>query len=192
MEGTIRPSLIDVRGVAQLLRVSQSWLRRHIGELPAMKVGRFRIDAGLLLRQFQGKSSTGNRIEAERKPMILLRRSQQGHVYKAGKKTKTWYGIYREDVRKPDGRVVRRQRNIRLGTLSEFPTRAAASRELARRMGNSKALRTTMTFAELFDRWKTTIVPTLKQSTGDLYVYKLKRYVVPVFGSREVASITRY
>ncbi|HUJ31898.1 MAG TPA: tyrosine-type recombinase/integrase [Candidatus Acidoferrum sp.] len=49
-----------------------------------------------------------------------------------------------------------------------------------------------MTFAELVERWKQTIVPTLKQSTADLYAYKLERYVVPVFGTREVTSITRY
>lgn len=124
--------------------------------------------------------------------MVLLRRYQQGYVYKSGKQNKTWYGVYREDVRKPDGCMIRRQRNIRLGTLSELPTRAAAVRELEGRMGDSKSVRTTMTFAELFDRWKTTIVPTLKESTANLYVYKLQRYVVPVFGSREIASITRY
>jgi hypothetical protein len=54
-----------------------------------------------------------------------LRRYQRGYVYKTGIKTgkriKVWYGMWREDVKRPDGSISRRQHNVRLGTVSELP-----------------------------------------------------------------------
>jgi len=51
---------------------------------------------------------------------------------------------------------------------------------------------TRLAFSELFERWKAAVVPTLKESTANNYVYNLKQYVVPTFGNREVSALGRY
>src|SRR2546421_4466366 len=107
--------LLTIPEAAALLNVSESWVRRHSSELPVVRVGRLiRLDSALLLRKIQGRLSPGNRLKTEReKPMSLqLQRYQRGSVYKTGKRIKVWYGMWREDVQQPDGKTVRRQRNI--------------------------------------------------------------------------------
>jgi integrase len=174
--------------------LSESWVRRHIHELPAVRVGRLiRFESALLLRQFQGKQSVGNRLKLEREKMVLqLRRYQQGYVYKAGKRQKVWYGMWREDVQKPDGGLARRQKNVRLGTLREFPTRAAAIQELSRRIGDNKPRPVEMMFTELFEKWKVAVVPTIKNTTAGYYLKSLNAHIVPAFGHREIKTIGRY
>jgi len=49
-----------------------------------------------------------------------------------------------------------------------------------------------MKFSELVERWIKAVVPTLKQSTADMYSFKLRCYVVPAFGSRNISEISRY
>src|SRR5271169_2374967 len=95
---------VSVHDGAQILDVSESWIRRHIGELPAVRVGRLvRLDSALLLRQFQGKNLAGNRLKPKRINPMWLRRYQRGYVYKRGKRLKAWYGMWREDVLTADG-----------------------------------------------------------------------------------------
>ena len=63
-------SLLDVRAAAALLNVSETWVRRHVAELPVVRVGRLvRFDAHLLRRRFEGRKIAGNRLRTER---ILL------------------------------------------------------------------------------------------------------------------------
>ena len=189
----IGQTLLTVRDSAVLLGVSQSWVRRHARELPTVRVGRLvRFDSALLQRQFQGKYTAGNRLKPEgvKQMSLRLRRYQRGYVYKTGKKIRIWYGMFREDIPQPDGRFVRRQRNVRLGTLSEFPTRAAAYEELSRRMGRKPSVE--LTLAELVERWKVAVVPTLKSTTATCYLNAIRSRVIPVFGQREVSSIGRY
>jgi len=148
----VRP-LLGVTKAASILGVSKSWLYRHAHELPSVRAGRLlRFDRNLLLRQFQSTtpSRTGNRLNPTRG--IQMRRYQRGSVFKKGKRSKTWYGMWREDVRKPDGGIVRRQRKIRLGTVSELPTLAAAREKLAHEIGSAPSVE--MTFGELVERWK--------------------------------------
>src|SRR5215472_413550 len=105
-------NLTSVSECATFLMVSESWVRRYLHELPAVRVGRLvRIDSSLLLRRFQGKTTTGNRLRQGKKggEVLQLRRYQRGYVYKASKKEKVWYGMWREDVQKVDGTVGRRQ-----------------------------------------------------------------------------------
>jgi integrase len=187
-------TLLTVRDSAVLLGVSQSWVRRHLRELPTVRVGRLvRFDSALLRRQFQGKYTAGNRLKPEgvKHMSLRLRRYQRGYVYKIGKKIKVWYGMFREDIRQPDGRVVRRQRNVRLGTLSEFPTRSAAYEELARRMGEQQHS-VGLSFSVLVERWKAVVVPTLRNTTAVYYTKMLKAHVLPAFGEKEISSIGRY
>jgi excisionase family DNA binding protein len=189
-DGFCKP-LLTVREAACLLNVSQSWIRRHIHELPVVRLGRaVRLDSALLLRQTQGKLAVGNRLKTGEK--MSLRRYQRGYLYKTGKRRKVWYGMWREDVQGSDAKLSRRQRNVRIGTVAEFPTRAAALEELARRMCSSKKLSIEMTLSELFDRWQKAVVPTIKESTAAYYQKILQAHIVPIFGKREISSIGRY
>lgn len=175
-----------------MLGVSESWIRRHIADLPVIKVGRLiRFDPALLLRQFQGKHSPGNRLKTEGESSLNLqfRRYQRGYVFKRGKRIKTWYGMWREDVRKAGGGIVRRQRKIRLGTVSELPTLAAAREKLAQEMGSAPSVE--MTFVELVQRWKAAVVPTIKTTTASYYVKELNSHAVPAFGNRKISTIGR-
>ena len=122
---------------------------------------------------------------------LRLRRYQRGYVYKTGKKIKVWYGMFREDIPQADGRVVRRQRNVRLGTLSEFPTRAAAYEELSHRMGEKQPLGG-LSFSALVERWNAVVVPTIRSTTAVYYTRMLKAHVLPAFGEKAISNIGRY
>jgi hypothetical protein len=106
-------SLLTVSEAASLLNVFECWVRRHIHELPVVRLGgAVRLDSALLLRQTQGKLPAGNRLKTGEKMGLQLRRYQRGYVYKTAKKVKVWYGMWREDVSDPNGKTGRRQRNI--------------------------------------------------------------------------------
>jgi hypothetical protein len=120
-------ALLSVRAAAELLGVSTTWVRRHAPELPCVRVGRLiRFDALLLSAQLRAKIESGKSLKPER--TFMLSRYQRGYVYQTGRKSKVWYGMYQEDVRKPEGQIERRQHNILLGTLAELPTSAARNR----------------------------------------------------------------
>src|ERR1700690_2951273 len=99
--------LLDVSQAADLLNVSESWVRRHIAELPVVRLGRtVRLDSLLLSAKIQGTISHGKSLKPERK--LMLSRYQRGYVYQTGSKVKTWYGRFREDVPQAVGQIVRR------------------------------------------------------------------------------------
>ena len=104
---------------------------------------------------------------------------------------KTWYGRFREDVPQADGQIVRRSRNVRLGTLTELPTKAAARNKLADQLRNSEPS-VEMNFCELSERWQTVAMPTLKLTTGAHYRNALRAYVIPAFGKRKISTIGRF
>lgn len=122
----------------------------------------------------------------------MLRRYQNGYVYKTGRKLKVWYGMYREDVRKQDGTLARRQRNVRLGTLSELPTKFAAQEELRRRMQTVKAPSIQMTLTELVDKWNESIAPTLKPTTAAVYQKALRSRVLPTLGQLGLDQLRKH
>ena len=119
-----------------------------------------------------------------------LRRYQCGSVCKVGKKIKVWYGMWREDVTTADGQLVRRQRKVRLGSVSELPTKSTARMRLSDLMNAAPAVE--LSFAQLVERWKAAVVPTIKDTTATYYQKMLRAHIVPAFGDREVASIGRY
>jgi Phage integrase, N-terminal SAM-like domain len=108
-----------------------------------------------------------------------------------GKKIKVWYGMYREDAQKPDGGIERRQRNVRLGSLTELPTKAAAYEALTRHMGKETPS-VDMRFSELVEKWNVVAVPTIKNTTATYYKKELNVHIVPAFGQRKIATIGRY
>ncbi len=186
-------SLMDVRDAARFLSVSESWVRRHSHELPKVRVGRLvRFDAALLTRDFSGRpSSSGELLEREINP-VTLKRYQQGTVFKLGKKQKVWYGLFRSDIIKPDGTVARLKRKVRLGTLTELPTKQAAVKELQKHMAINGKPKTGMTLSELAARWQSAVVPTLKRSTANVYTHSLRSRILPTLGKAAVAEIGRY
>jgi integrase len=121
---------------------------------------------------------------------MSLQRYQDGYTYKRGKKRKVWYGMFREDVRQPDGSTVRRQRNVRLGTMAELPTKNAADAKLSELMKRSSPS-VEMIFQELAERWQEAEGPTMKTSTFQHYENALRAYVVPFFGKDKIADLNR-
>jgi integrase len=119
----------------------------------------------------------------------MVQRTQEGYVYKRGA-AKVWYGRFREDVLTPNGIIVRRTRNVRLGTINELPSRTSAERRLKEQMAPQKP-KTVITFAELHKRWEVAEVPTIKASTASYYQKILRAHVLPVFGRHEITKITR-
>jgi len=82
------------------------------------------------------------------------------------------------------------QRNIRLGTLAELPTKIAARNKLADLLKESSPT-IELSFDELRERWAKAEGPTLKDTTLGHYENALRAYVVPVFGSRSISEISR-
>jgi len=122
-----------------------------------------------------------------------LQRYQRGYVYKrSGKKQKVWYGMWREDMHTPDGESGRRQKNVRLGTLAELPTRTAAHEKLAQLMGVLGKPSLDMTLSEVAKRWEEAVVPTIKPSTANYYRKILRTYILPHFGKQQISAIGRY
>jgi hypothetical protein len=107
-----------------------------------------------------------------------IQRWQQGSVYRRGKRIKTWYGIWREDVLDADGKMKRRQRNVRLGTVAELPTQAAARDALAQHIGALSKPKVEMKLSELFERWQKVASVSVKATTYGHYVNALQSYVL--------------
>lgn len=182
-------AFVNVLSAAKLFGVSPSWVRRHINELPAIRLGRLiRFDRQLLSEQVRARIESGKSLKPERIDMLF--RYQRGHVFQLGKHLKVWYGMFREDIRKPDGQIERRQRKVRLGALAELPTKNAARNRLSEFLRISAAS-ADMTFRELTERWEKAEGATMKASTLSHYRHTLRAYVLPAFGKRKVAAITR-
>jgi integrase len=178
--------LLTVAQTATVLGLSQSWVRRHQLDLPAVRMGgSLRFDPLLLSQHLRGKVAAGNSLKSERTPMEP-NRYQRGSVALRGK-NKVWYGVYREDVVTPAG-TERRQRKIRLGTLLELPNKNAATNKLAEMM--DIVPQTDMTFQQLTERWQTAVGPTYKTSTLEHYTNALRAYVLPIWKDRRITAIT--
>lgn len=177
-------NLINVEQAASLLGVSVKWVRRHIAELPVIRMGRLiRLNADALSQLVEQNS-----LKPERSPMIS--RYQRGFVYQRGRK-KVWYGIFREDIRTSTG-MERRQLQVRLGTPAELPTKNAARNKLTELMTAKEAQPSVaITFSELVNRWSKAEGPTMKESTFAHYLHALHKYVVPAFGDKEISGINR-
>jgi integrase len=120
---------------------------------------------------------------------LARRRFQRGSLYL---RKNSWFGRWREDVLE-DGRVLRRYRNVRLGTLAEFPTQKLARRELDVRLGEVNALdyrpRPTITFSAFSGRWEADILIQHKPSHQATVRSQLHKHLKPFFGSMELREI---
>ena len=140
----------------------------------------------------EAKRTTG---EERKVPVVQRNCIQRGHVYKAGKRGRqVWYGRYREPVFE-QGEWKWVQRNVRLGTTTELPTRNEAMMALARYLpkvqpgSKAEAFYSTREFIER--EWKARIFPTLKPSTQSSYRTNLNRYVLPWLGETRLKDLRK-
>jgi integrase len=189
---TAENRLLSVAEAAGLLNVSECWVRRHKSELPLVRIGGLiRFDTRLISEKLKSTMPRGNSLKSERATM--LNRYQRGYVFQRGKRgNRVWYGKFRQDVRTPEG-IQRRQRLVRLGSLAELPTKNAARDELAKLMSIQEKgpLVMDIDFTQLAKRWQAAEGPTMKASTRERYVHTLNGYLVPAFGRRKIADISR-
>ena len=175
----------DVKQAAEYLKVSESWIRRHLSELPYSRHGRLiRFDPEGLKRTVEDRKSL-----EPRKATMPINRYQRGGVYLRGKK-KMWYGTYRLDT--PEGR---RSVNIPLGTTKELPTKAAARKKLAEKIDEMTKPNAVpdrkKKFSQLVAEWKETEGVTLGRSTLKHYSDALQSYVLPTFKDKDIRTINR-
>ena len=180
-------ALWNIEQLAAFLHVSQSWIRRHLQELPHSRHGRLiRFDPVQIRRTVE-----------DRKPLRPTRRLmptnryQQGGVYRRGK-GRVWYGTFRLD-----GAEGRRSINVRLGTSRELPTKADARRKLREEIsrlinqGEPAEQDRSFTYAELVDMWKQNEGPGLGEATRKHYENAVNAYVLPHWKKRKIDTIHR-
>jgi integrase len=180
--------LWDIKQAAGYLNVSESWVRRHLAELPHIRQGRLiRFDPEALKRTFEDRKS----LEPTRR-LMPNNRYQRGGVYARGKRERVWYGTYRIDT--PEGRL---PINIRLGTVKELPTKVSAReklREMVAEMTKSDGNPPTansMKYSELVERWKRSEGAGMGETTLGHYANALRSLVLPHWKDRSIDSIQR-
>lgn len=72
-----------------------------------------------------------------------------------------------------------------------WPQFFAAYEKLSRLVGCGNP-KTEMKFSDLAERWKATVVPTIKATTAAYYKKILHAHVLPMFGEKQIALIGRY
>jgi integrase len=124
---------------------------------------------------------------------MARRRYQKASLFfRSGKRRKVWVGRWREDVIE-NGQVRRIRRAEVLGTLSDFPTRKLAQRELDTRLTEinspSYRARPTATFEQFARSWKAKILPSWKPSSAANSRSHLKRHLTAFFGKMQLREV---
>lgn len=180
LEGAI---LLTVAETAVRMHASESWVRRHLAQLPVVPRlgGMIRIDAKrlddlLTMENWKSLKPIGG----------SMRRFQRGGVRLRGK---VWYGYYRTDL--PEGG--RKGKEIRIGTKSELPTKTAARKKLAELMEQpaEPGAKQQLTFADVAKQWEKSEGPGIGKTSRKHYVDALRAYVLPTLGERSLDSIQR-
>ncbi len=178
-------SLWDVKQAADYIQVSESWVRRHLFELPHSRNGRLiRFDSDKLKTTIAGGKSS----KPESEKLMVLRRYQEGSVIPRGK---WWIGMYRVDLQ-----TGRKQRKVKLGLRSEM-TRNAAKTKLRGIIGGdttpksvASAPKVAISFADVVTKWKEVRGPSYKTSTFNNYVNTLGAWVTPKLKDDDIAAVT--
>jgi integrase len=177
-----------VTQTAEFLHVSTSWVRRHLAELPTIRMGRIlRFDSDQLAYRLQA----GKPLEPER-PIMAKNRFQRGTVKLRGKK-QMWYGRFRMETLNAKGE--REIWNNPIGLKSLLPTKYTAEKKLREIMDERLKPGAVSTkvklYSTLVDEWKATEGATLGDSTLKNYSNALRAYVLPTFASTDIRTITR-
>ncbi|MBI1749591.1 MAG: tyrosine-type recombinase/integrase [Acidobacteria bacterium] len=192
-------NLLTVADAATLLNVSARWIYARARFLPHIRVGSgIRFDRNALLSHLRLASRRGSTGAPQETPegnnMLLgLQRYQRGRMYKAGKRIKVWRAMWREDIFDTEGKLVRRVRHHQtIGTVAELPTVFDARTKLDGLMRAAPERRIELTFSNLVERWRRAALPALRSTTGAYYENLLDRHLLPEFGSRNIAGISKY
>ena len=194
--------LWDIKQTAEYLHRSDSWVRRHLSEVPHIRKNRsILFDPADLQRTVSSWKSL-----KPRKVQTMNRRQRGGAILVGN----VWYGTWRLDL--PDGR--RKPIKFRMGTREEIgfskqdaylalPNKLKeylAAREEAETEAEPKQQETkpkndevSETFAELVEEWKATEGPGIKkksQTTFEHYVEALSAYFED-FNKKKLADIQR-
>ncbi len=182
----------DIKQAAEYLKVSESWVRRHLSELPYSRHGRLiRFDPEGLKRTVEDRES----LKSERTNMVPRRYQRGSIIWKKGKKRKeeVAYGVYRVDVQTKCG-IKRQQKKVRLGTRKELPTDSQARKKLTDLIAESESgppVPEKMTYGDLAERWQASEGPTLTKPTFDRYATVLRAWLLPFWKGRNLQDITR-
>lgn len=117
---------------------------------------------------------------------MARRRYQRGSLFLRGKKNRVWVGRWREDVIEANGTLRRVYCSRVLGSISDFPTRKLALRELERHVASINdpryRARPSCTFEEFSNRWQSMVLKQHKVSTQHTIQSELRRHLIPFFG----------
>ena len=156
-------SLLSIQETALLFNVSTSWVRRHLSELPVVRLGRMiRVDSEKL------KSTMADGKSLEPKEPLMVNRFQRGSWKVVGKKKMVWGKFRLEEL---DAKGDRKVKKVPLGLRKEFATESAIQKKLDAVMdewlkpGTAKPSAKTMTFLELADEWKIVEGPAIKRKS---------------------------
>lgn len=194
--------LLTVSECAQHLRVSECWVRRHRHALGATYLGKtLRFDPRQVDAFVQAQSSRlqfppikhGGPLEQPKGGNMLQRkRWQRGAVYlRRGRATSTWYGRFWEDSLTIDGKIERRYRNVRLGTVVDLPTKTKARDALGEHLRPLEEPAVVVNFSVLCKSWREVHEQTLKGSTFNSYKNLLVQ-LEATFGTRPINRISRH
>ena len=125
---------------------------------------------------------------------LARRRFQKGSLFLRGKKSaRVWIGRWLDDVILSTGTIRRVHRSEVLGSLTEFPTRRLAQRELQARLdtinSSSYRARPTATFSQFVTRWESTVLTQHKPSTQATIRSQLRKHLVPFLGAHQMRDI---
>jgi len=146
----------------------------------------------MLHREFQGRKDAGNRLKTRKDRSYGLQALSNVVLYRREEVRGSRCGMGC-GVRMCQNQTVgftRRQRNVKLGPVSELTNKAMALERLSVLMNQKPT--TQLNFGELFERWKAAVVPHhQRKHFGHLH---LQPEVVhrSAFGSRQVSEISRY
>jgi len=133
------------------------------------------------------------RIAGQKGNLMARKRYQTGSLFQSGKKIKVWKARWREDVIE-DGILKRRLKNEVIGTLSQFPTRRLAQRELDNRLAhiNCLAYKPThsLTLQQLYLRWREHVLCQHKKSSQSTINKNINKHLLPLFGDMPLSDIS--
>ena len=104
-------------------------------------------------------------------------------------------GFYWEDLRLSDNQVVRKQRAINLGRLTEISSKRLAERKLAEKLAEVNDIdyrpRPVATVSDFVDmRYRKLILPLRKRTTQHGYNVVLVHHILPEFGPKQLVEVT--
>jgi integrase len=131
-------------------------------------------------------------VSAAERSKLMRRRNQRGTLFLRGKREAVWVGRWLEDEVNAAGETHRRHVSVVLGTKKELPTRKLAARVLEQRLAAvnscSYAPKRMITFRELAEKWRESVLPNHKPSTQSSVRAHLTRLIAD-FGPTQLDEV---